>query len=178
MYNPLCLLNADLLDAMTKSGKKYFVRQAYPRGISPDHKPGTRSFLISHYENRNHASQHLEALISDPSKHLYDWNKAEDRVRLKIAASQPDGFVIFAPVVLPDWKEKAEHLLKPKMMRYVDSQLHWFPSRKDTLDFDLYPQNGEVFVTLKWKNNRVKVPLSTIEEQPNSLLTLKFTLGT
>ena len=163
MYNPLCLFTERLLDAFVKANKKYFIRQSYPRGFNLIDKDIKGYFLISHYGDLNQAKQHFDAIKRDGNRYLYDWDKEEDQKKLRVAISQPEGYKIFADVVMPDWKERAEAVLKEKLKRYIRFKLKWFPSKNDTVDFDLYPNFGEVFVTMKLRNQQIKVSLADVE---------------
>lgn len=163
MYNPLCLFTEPLLDAFVKADKKYFVRQSYPRGATLIDKDIKGYFLISHYSNLHEAGQHFEAIKADQYRYIYDWNKEEDQKRLRVAIAQPEGYKIFAAVIMPDWKKRAEKVLEKKMRHYIDHKLKWHPGRNDTVDFDLYPNFGEVFVTIKLRRQQIKVSLADVE---------------
>lgn len=164
MFNPLCLLSEKLLDAFVKSGKKYFVRQTYDRGINLADKDIKGCFLISHYSDLHDARQHYEALSADTYRFLYDWHHPEDQKRLKLAAAQPEGYKVFASVVMPDWQKRAEKMLKAKVRSFVTARLKWFPARNDAVDFDLYPHFGEIFVKMSFRNQEIKVALSEVEK--------------
>jgi hypothetical protein len=163
MFNPLCLFTPELLDAFVKADKRYFVRQSYYRGSSTLEEGIKGNYLITHYSKLNDAREHLEALKTDPFRFLYDWETEEDRNKLIIAAQQPEGYKVYASVVMPDWKTRAEKILKDKIRLFVNHKLKWHPSRKDTLDFQLYPHYGEVFVTIKLKNQVIETSLADIE---------------
>jgi hypothetical protein len=163
MFNPLCLLTPPLLDAFVKANKKYFVRQSYPRGESLIDKDIKGYFLISHYADLTDAKQHFVAISKDAHRYLYNWENQEDRQKLNRAVTQPEGYKIFAAVVMPDWKKRAETVLDKKIRHYIDHKLKWHPGRYDTVDFELFPQFGEVFVTLKLRNQRIKVSLEEVE---------------
>ena len=163
MYNPLCLFTEPLLDALVKADKKYFVRQSYPRGFSQPGENIKAYFLLTHHAKLNEAKQHYHALIGRKERHLYDWENEEDRERLKKAVAQPEGYKIFAAVVMPDWKQGANGVLKVKLKKYIDLKLKWKPVKNQAVDFELYLNNGEVFVTLKLRNQQVKISLEEIE---------------
>jgi|SRR6185436_18692605 len=163
MYNPLCLFSERLLDAFVKANKKYFIRQGYPRGFNLIDNNIKRYFLISHYGDLNQAKQHFDAIRTDGNRYLYDWDNAEDQKRLRLAVTQPDGFKIFAAVMMPDWKARAEVVLKEKMQRFIRFKLKWFPSKNDSVDFELSLNYGEVFVTMKLRNQQIEVSLADVE---------------
>ena len=164
MFNPLCLFSSELLDALVKAGQVYFVRQTYNRGktILDDDIKGF--FLITHYPDLRGSKEHYEALINDGNRFLYEWSNPEHQTKLKIASAQPQGYKVFASLVMPDVKIRAEKVLKQKIKNYIDHKLKWHPGREDTVDFDMYPNFGEVFVTIKLRNQKIKVALEEIEK--------------
>lgn len=164
MYNPLPLLSKDLLEAFAKHDKKYFVRQSYPRAFSHIDKNIKGYFLITHHGKLSDAKQHYQSILADKGRHLYDWENEEDRDKLRKAAAQPEGFKIFAAVMMPNWRVRAEPILLPKIKNYVDYTLRWRPGQNQVVNFELFPHNGEVFVTLKLRNQQVKIPLSELEK--------------
>ena len=162
MFNPLCLFSKELLAAFVSSGQKYFVRQTFNRGRNSSDTT-VRSFLISHYNDYKQAFEHFEAIAQDPNRYLYRWSEPEHRKRLEAAASQPTGFKIFAGVVMPDWKEKADRALKVRVRQYMERKNLWHPGRKDEVTFELYPHFGEVFVRMRFRKQEIKVALEEVE---------------
>ncbi len=64
MYNPFPLLTPDLLKAEIAKGKRYFVRQTFPRGMDTRLKG---AFLLRAYsaEEKEGADQHMDAISRD-----------------------------------------------------------------------------------------------------------------
>lgn len=162
MHNPFALYSETLLDALIKTGHRYFVRQTYRRGIDYLDQQQKGSFLISHYADEARAKIHLAALKSDPYSYLYHLFNHEDEKKLRIASNQPAGYKIYAPLLMQKWE--ANNVIEGKMRRYIENDLHWRPGKGDKVVADLFLQYGELFVTLKFNRNKVKVPLSDIEK--------------
>jgi len=164
MFNPLCLFISELLAAFVSSGQKYFVRQTFSRGLDANDKT-IRAFLFSHYSDYGQAYEHFEAIAKDGNRFLYRWSEPDDRKRLKLAASQPSGFRIYASVVMPGWEGKAEKALKVKVRNYMERKNLWHPGRKDEVTFELYPHFGEVFVRMRFRKQEIKVSLVEVEAE-------------
>jgi len=162
MFNPLCLLTGELLEAFVSSGQKYFVRQTFIRGSDVNDK-SKRAFLFSHYSDYGQALEHFEAIAKDGSRYLYRWSEPEDQKRLRLAASQPVGYRIYASVVMPGWKEKADKALKVQVRNYMEKKNLWSPGRKDEVAIELYPHFGEVFVRMRFRKQEIKVSLAEVE---------------
>ncbi len=174
MFNPLCLFSEELLHALVGAGKKYFVRQTYERGIIFSENNTYRAFLITHYEKEAEALQHFIAIEKDAYRYLYDWENQMHRERLVKAVSQPDGYSVFASVVMPGMEKRAARLLKAKVKRYIDHYIKWFPAAKDAVVFDLYPQFGEVYVSMRFRKQEIKVSLAEVENFKSHVLRCQF----
>jgi hypothetical protein len=78
-----------------------------------------------------------------------------------IAASQPEGFHIYSPLVPQPWKPTAP--IAAKIRNYINQKMNWNPGRSDAMKADLFVQFGELFITLKFGIHEVKLPLAEIE---------------
>jgi hypothetical protein len=170
MHNPLTLFTSQLLAVHLQSGNRYFVRQTYERGLTnPSNNPPTNTtspkaaFLISEYADLSRAKIHLAALEHDPQAYLYDAEDPEHLRRLNIAAGQPAGYAIYAPLLaMRQWKPT--DLLKAKIKTYIESKLKWKPRGSDDIGAELFLHFGELFITLKFGHDHAKVKLLEIEK--------------
>ena len=179
-HNPLTIFSPQLLAVHLQTGNRYFVRQTYERGLSNPQPPTTTStntsfkqptnttgpkaaFLISEYTELSRAKIHLAALETDSQAYLYDAEDEEHLRRLNIAASQPVGYAIYAPL-LAMRKWKPTDALKAKIKSYIETRLKWKPKGSDGLDAELFLQYGELFITLKFGRDHAKVRLIEIEK--------------
>lgn len=161
MTNPFQLYTTELLQALIKSGHKYFVRQTYKRGIDHFDNGAKKAFLISHYNDISKAKMHHEALTLDGNRFLYDVSNGENLDKLKIAAAQPVGYKIYTPMLSNPWVPS--DVMKGKVKRYIDQKLKWSLGRNDTVRTNLFTQFGELFITLKLGINEIEIPLSEVE---------------
>jgi len=177
-HNPLTLFTSQLLAVHLQSGNRYFVRQSYERGLSssqpptktnPSNNPPTNpiglkaAFLISEYTELSRANIHLAALETDTQAYLYDAEDPEHLRRLNIAAGQPAGYAIYAPLLaMRQWKPT--DLLKAKIKTYIESKLKWKPRGSDDIGAELFLHFGELFITLKFGHDHAKVKLLEIEK--------------
>jgi hypothetical protein len=162
MHNPFALYSNRLLDALMKAGHKYFVRQTYKRGVNQFDTEQKGAYLISHYNDLNKATIHYEALANDGNRFLYDISNTEHLEKLRLAAQQPAGYKIYTPLLQQEWKP-TEQIAK-KIRSYIDYKLHWRPGRSETVHTNLFTEFGELFITLKFRIYKEKVPLSDIEK--------------
>ncbi len=170
MHNPLTIFSPQLLSVHLQSGNRYFVRQTYERGLhtassqqQANTAPPKAAFLISEYTELSRAKIHMAELEADSQAYLYDAEDPEHLRRLNIAASQPAGYAIYAPL-LAMRKWKPTDALKAKIKSYIETRLKWKPKGSDGLDAELFLQFGELFITLKFGRDHAKVRLIEIEK--------------
>jgi len=164
MYNPFPLLTERLLDDQVAKGKRYFVRQTFPRGMDIRLKA---VFLLRAYpgEEKEMADQHLAALPRDVHAFLYDAAVPEHLEKLHIAARQPHGFKVFyAAKKGVDWKPPAVY--EEKMRHYIRRHhSDWRPTRGgEPIRIGLYEEFGELFLKFSYKEEEDTLPFDDIEK--------------
>jgi len=162
MFNPLAIFDARALEGFVREGNKYFVRQSFPRGMDPFDDNLAGCFLICHYDDYFRAKEHYDALEQDRLRWLYNYDKMEDRGRLEIAASQPEGYRVYSNTFVPDWERHLTDRVKERIRAYV-AKLGWKPSRGEGVEPQFYPHFGEVHVCLKFRGREVRVKFEEIE---------------
>src|SRR2546423_11648662 len=163
MFNPFYPFTTQLLTAFVLRNKKYFVRQTFIR--AKDHfEDGVKGyFLFSHYDNLTTAQDHYGAISYDPNRFLYNWNEPEHQQKLKLAASQPDGYKIFAGVFRSDWEKALTNRIQEKVRVYV-SRLDWKPKGDEKVATNFELQFGELYIRLRYRNREAKIKFEEIEK--------------
>ena len=176
MYNPFPLLTPGLLKDQVARGKRYFVRQSFPRGYEGRLKA---AFLLRAYpaEEKEMAEAHLAALgqgaelaqgaafARDPNAYLYDAAVPEHLERLYIAAGQPFGYKVFyAAKKGLDWKPPAVY--QEKMKAYIRRHHPAWRTQKDgeKISIGLHEEFGELFLTFSFDKESDKIPFDLIEQ--------------
>jgi hypothetical protein len=182
MYNPFPLLTPGLLKDQVARGKRYFVRQSFPRGYEGRLKA---AFLLRAYpvEEKEIADAHLAALTDpaglagdtaiaqdtarprDPNAYLYDAALPEHLERLYIAAGQPFGYKVFyAAKKGLDWKPPAVY--QEKMKAYIRRHHPAWRTQKDgeKISIGLHEEFGELFLTFSFDKENDKIPFDLIEQ--------------
>jgi hypothetical protein len=163
MYNPFPLLTPGLLRDQVAKGKRYFVRQTFPRGYDSRLKA---AFLLRAYKaiDQPSAEQHLAALSKDPHAYLYDVTIQDHLVRLKTAATQPFGYKVFyAAKKGVEWQPP--EIYREKMRHYINKH---HPDWRDTqgrepVEIGLYEEFGELFLKFSHRDKHDTIPFDLIE---------------
>jgi hypothetical protein len=163
MYNPFPLLTRGLLEDQLGKGKRWFVRQTFPRGMEPRM---IAAFLFRAYgpEEKETADQHLSALGKDGNAFLYDAELPAHLEKLRIAAGQPFGYKVFyAAKKGVDWRPPQTY--QEKMRRYVRRHHPgWRPQKAgDKIEIGLYEEFGRLFLKFSHDGEDDILPFDLIE---------------
>jgi hypothetical protein len=162
LYNPLPILTPGLLGNELKTGKRWFVRQFYPRGMETALKA---AITLRSYDSddKETAEAHLVAIGKDKLAFLYDATLPEHLERLKTAAEPPEGYKTFYIGTKriewnppPEYKEKVRHYIR----RHHSSE-----SKGKKIIVELHEKYGELLLKFKY-NNKEKdlIPFDQIEK--------------
>jgi hypothetical protein len=162
MFNPFYPFTKQLLEGFLKYNKKYFVRQSFERGRNILDESIKEYFLVTHYGNLTTAMDHFGAISHDPRRFLYDWNNPEHREKLLVAASNPNGYKIFASVLKPEYEKGTAKQLKNKLRTYIN-KIGWYPKRDEGVSSNYELQFGELYIRLKYAGREAKVKFEEIE---------------
>lgn len=166
LFNPFPLLSEAILKEKIASGKRWFVRQTYPRGLTD--QPGLRAaFLFRAYgaSEKNLTDQHLLHIKNDGNARLYDVELEEDRRKLQIAARQPAGFrVYYAGTLKTKWKPPV--LYETRIKNYIRTyHPDWRPRGKNQqIQVGLHEQYGALFLKLSFEEDEEMIPFELIEK--------------
>jgi hypothetical protein len=167
MYNPFPLLTPGLLRDQVAKGKRYFVRQYFPRGYDARLKA---AFLLRACEeiDKATAGQHFTAIVNDPYAFLYDVTIQDHLVRLKTAATQPFGYKVFyAAKKGVDWKppEAAREKMRHYILRHHPGWRNTSATRgADPIEIGLYEEFGELFLKFSREDEYDTIPFDLIEQ--------------
>ena len=163
MYNPFPLLTTGLLQDQLAKGKRYFVRQTYPRGMEPRL---IAAFLLRAYfaEEKDIADTQMATLDSDGNAFLYDTGTQGHLEKLQIASTQPFGYKIFyAAKKGLDWRPPQNY--QEKVRRYIHRHHpEWRPQKQgnDTA-VGLYEEFGRLYLKFSHGDQDDRVPFDLIE---------------
>ena len=164
MYNPFPLLNEKILNEKIQSGRRFFIRQTYPRGLEVRLKA---AFLLKGYSSidKDLALQHLATLKKDGNAFLYDVEDPEHVKKLFTAAQQPFGYKIYyAAKKGEDWKPPQEYQMKIKV--YLKQNHSNWKSKPggEKIAVGLYEEFGKLFLKFSFDGEEDIVPIEEIEK--------------
>jgi hypothetical protein len=163
MYNPFIMFDQRLLDALRETGNIYFVRQYYSRGARINDPIYKVAFLLSHYNNKEDAESHYNAIQHDPYAFFYSSLDTDHLARLKIAARMDPAYPIYSPLVTTTiWKPT--ELIEKHVRWYIDKRLRKWPIKSHAqVTVNLHCHHGHLILMLRFNTLSHRVSLYDIE---------------
>lgn len=163
MFNPCYPFTRELLDSMVQKEVVHYVRSTYKRGLNEKDNDTKAAFLISHYHDPAEAERHFNAIHNDPNRAIYDARKPDDLEKLKIAASQPEGFKVFSRIMIPGIEKKITTVFREHTKRYLFKNTNWDLKGRVTITPFLYFQLGTLYTRISFQGDEIKIKFEDIE---------------
>jgi hypothetical protein len=163
MFNPCYPFTTELLESMVQKGVVHYVRSTYKRGLEPNNPSIKGSFLISHYHDPAEAERHYNAIQHDTNRFLYDARIQEHLDKLRIAASQPEGYKVYSRILIPGVEKKITVLFKENTKRYLYKNTNWDLKGRVTIIPFLYFQLGELYTRIRHEGDEIKFKFEDLE---------------
>lgn len=161
MYNPFPRYELKYLAPFKQKGVKCFVKQSYPRGQNKLEENPRPSFLLSHYNDRGLALEHLDSLKHDPEAHILMMDEEADFAELKrLADFAQYVYMYFKP---KDGEQQARRLPDKKLHAYIDYKLGWKVPGGQLVNMKLDFIFGDLYVELRHGTKYAKVKIEEIE---------------
>lgn len=175
LYNPFYPWTVDLLQRLLKGGHKWFVRQSFPRGKANESEEVKLVFIISHYNDLHQAEAHFSSIRQDPYAYFYDIGHPEQKARLIKTLDVYPEYRFFSNVTALDWEPRLRRY-EPTFRSYIENVLKWSPKGKETVYAGLHSKFGQLYITLTYQKQKVRVTLAEIENHNLCATTSHFLL--
>lgn len=165
MLNPFSKFQCRFIPAFRKLRKRYLVTQQFHRENNLFKITGKTYLLITHYSDPGLAKIHLNALKQDPYACILDLENERHREKLEWMISMDAPFVLYSSLVTDTKviKQALDKTLKEKIQRYVETTTRWRIRREQVVRPVVEVIFGELFVTMKYGQETMRVRLSEIE---------------
>lgn len=169
MFNPFLPFSEKLLEKLIQSNRYYLISQTYDRGAVRSGEY-TTPLLLCTYVDKGIALTHLDALAARPQKDKYaaliDLTKEAHIAKIKAILKPHSGYVVYSNFIKDknDTKRKADMLFRKCLERYISRETTWRINRETTLKPSLQIVFGELFVSIKYGSQQIRVRLDDIEK--------------
>lgn len=161
MYNPFPRYELKYLSGFKQKGVKCFVKQSYPRGQNRLEENPKPSYLLSHYNDKGLALEHLDALKHDPEAGILMLDDEVDFTELKrLSDSSQYVYMYFKQA---NGEVMARKALDKKLHAYIDYKLGWKVPGGQFVNMKLDFVFGDIYVELRHGTKYAKVKMEEIE---------------
>ncbi|WP_153797511.1 hypothetical protein [Foetidibacter luteolus] len=166
MINPFALFHREMIPGFIEMKRFYLVSQTNKGAFAPIVFESKTPILLSDYENLGLAKIHFNAITNDRYRAILDLTKDAHKAKLYEMLSPNSKYVVYSAFIQDE--RKVKNLVDTKycdnIRRYLSKETNWRIDRKEILRPDLELIFGELFVTLKWSGQTVKLRLADIEK--------------
>ncbi len=169
MFNPFSIFDPRYLPEFRKKGVIAFVQQQYSRGKNLLEASPRPAYLLSHYNDMQVASQHMDALKHDAAARLIVLNEGSNYEELQTLLHTKDA-LFYTRLLIKDANIKVRKLLDKKNHAYIDKKTDWQPRSYDDIVFDLDIIFGELYARFRYRGREIKIKLEELENQKDYVL--------
>ncbi|MEO6549676.1 MAG: hypothetical protein ABIN94_16870 [Ferruginibacter sp.] len=165
MFQPFILFEKKYLQKLIQLQKVYLVTQSYSRAYDPFANEIRVDILVTDYSQAGQAEIHLNALKRDKYGSIIRLDNERHKNKL-VEMLAGEKYRIFWSVVQSndDIKKRLAGSYKNKVRKYIDCQTSWRISGDDAVKVEgLEVTFGELFVTLKWRTQKLRIKFEDIE---------------
>lgn len=166
MLQPFVLFRKTHLITLLQVKKFYLVTQSYARAF--DHFAGEvkTDILITDYDKAGLAYMHFNAVKADLYGAIIRINRDDHKNKL-LEMLDGEKYRLFWAVTQSnkDIKRKLEVIYPTQIRKYIDIYTGWRVKGGETVNVDgIEVTFGELFVTLKWKTQKLRIKFEDIEK--------------
>lgn len=163
MYNPFPRYELKYLNAFKQKGVKCFVKQSYPRGKNMLEENPKPAYLLSHYDDKGLALEHLDALKHDNEARILMMNDEADFAELQRLGTKENGAYVYMYFKQQNGEQIARKILDNKLHAYIDYKLGWQVPGGQLVNMKLDYVFGNIYVELRHGTKYAKVKIEEIE---------------
>lgn len=165
MLQPFELMRPIFVERLIPMKKVYLVSQTYRRGENPLEDNPRIPLLFTDYDDPGLAKIHLNALRNDKYAAIIDLTKPEHKKKILEMLSPTSAYRLYWSVMRSTEKIEAQidQDYKSNVRRYVASRTAWQPSRDDSVATKMEVIFGELFITLRYRKEKVRITFEELE---------------
>ena len=166
MLQPFEPLKLMYLQKLIQLKKFYLVSQTYKRAVNHFDGEQKTSLLFSDYDAEGQAQIHLNAIRHDKYAAILDLRKPEHYHKIADMLKAGSKYLPFWAVVrsTPDLEKRINMNYKDNMRVYIRDHTTWRIGGDETIKPAIAVIFGELFITLKYAGQTLKIKFSDIEK--------------
>ena len=166
MLQPFEIFKPGYLDKLIALNKKWLVTQTYKRSVDHFADEKKIALLLSDYDDPGLAKVHLSAVKNDRYAAIIDLDKPAHKTKLTEMLSPDSKYQLFWAAV-KSRKELEDRInigYKDQMRRYISFHTNWRIDRNTIIKPSIEVTFGELFITLKYGSQTLRIKFEEIEK--------------
>ena len=165
MLQPFILFEKKYIPGLRNLHKRYLVTQTYLRTDSNTGGEMKTPLLLTDYNDLGQARIHSNAVKHDPYASIIDLEKPAHLSKFSDMLGVESKYLIYWAVVrdAAALKKLVDTKYKENIRRYLEKNTNWRINRNATLYPSLEVTFGELFLTLKYGSQRLRLKFEEIE---------------
>ena len=165
MLQPFEVFRPLYLKKLFELKKTYLVSQSYKRTVDHFAEKQKNAILLSDYSDLGQAKIHLNAVKNDKYAAILDLTNEKHLAKLNEMLKEESGYRLYWAVVksAKELQERINKVYKDNMKRYIEKKTSWRIGRDTTLYPSVQVTFGEVFITLKYGSETLRLKFEEIE---------------
>lgn len=165
MLNPFAKFQPRFVARFRELQKRYLVSQTFNRENHLFREEGKVYLMLTHYSDKGLAKIHYNAVVHDRYAAIIDLEDERHRHRLEAMLAANSGYRIYSSLVTnPNHVKMAlDRTLKDHIQQFIAKNTNWKIGRDYTMIPKLEITFGELFITMKYGSQQLRVKLAEIE---------------
>lgn len=165
MLQPFVPMQRVFLERLITMNKVFLVSQSYKRGTNALEEIPRTPLLLTDYDDPGLAKIHLNALRGDRYAALIDLTRPAHKQKLLEMLSPHSSYRLFWSTVasLQKLESEIDKNFREKIHRFVTTRTSWRPPRDETVSSKMEVIFGEIFITLRYRKEKVRVTFDELE---------------
>lgn len=165
-FNPFEPFPPQLIAAFLKNGKNILVSQTCRAGFDHYADPGKTNILLTHYSDSGLALVHYKAVKSDPFGSMLYLDRPAHHAKLLEMLGLNSKYRVFTSLVksTEQLQERMNRKYADNIRRYITRHTTWRIGGDQKITPKLELIFGELYVTIKYSGQTLRVMLTDIEK--------------
>ena len=165
MFNPFAKFDERFITGFRNAQKRYLVSQTFKRATDHFTDEEKINLILSHYDDLGLAKIHLNAISKDKYASIIDLEKDAHRNKLTEMLQPGSKYSIYTSLITDQTAivKQTDIIFKDKIKKYLSTSTNWRIGRNDEVKTKLEITFGELFFTIAFRTQKVRVALEELE---------------
>lgn len=165
MLNPFARFQVKFVDGFRQLQKRWLVSQTFYRENHLFREEGKVYLMLTHYSDKGLAKIHHNAVLHDRYASIIDLENERHREKLLSMLTPGSNYRIYSSLVTDPKQVKMalDRTLKEGIQKFITTNTNWRIGREQTITPNLEITFGELYITMRYGTQQLRVKLEEIE---------------